>query len=168
MNTDETIQVGDSFSGSVKRGVEDGLLMRGSLRVDLFDASGELKDTREIQNLIVNVGKNGITDQLTASPTISKPTHMAIGTGTTAAAAGDTTLQTETASTRVALTSKTRSTNVLTLVGDWAAGVGTVAVTEAAVFDAASAGNMYSRAVFSAINKGASDTLKITWTWTIG
>lgn len=143
------------------------LHIKGEYHIELFDKDGNLKDERRGENLVTTVGKNDIVDQLLASPAAVKPTHMAIGTGTTAAAVGDTTLQTETASTRVALTSKTRSTNVLTMVGDWAAGIGTSAVTEAGVFNAASAGDLYSRAVFSAINKGASDTLKITWTYTI-
>lgn len=138
----------------------------GTCHVELFDADGALKDERLIENLIVTIGKNGVTDQLIASPTIGKPTHMAIGTGTNAPAAGDTTLQTENA--RSALTSKTRSTNVLTMVGDYAAGTGTGAITEAGVLDAASAGNLYSRATFSAVNKAAGDTLKVTWTYTVG
>jgi hypothetical protein len=144
----------------------ESLAMRGHLLVELFDAEGKLKDTREVDNLIVTVGKNLITDNLLASPTLGKPTHMAVGTGATAPAAGDTTLGTESA--RVALTSKTRSTNVLTLVGDYAAGTATATLTEAGVFDASSAGNMSSRATFTGIAKGASDTLKVTWTYTIG
>ena len=90
---------------------------------------------------------------------------MAIGTGATAAAAGDTTLQTELD--RNALTSNTSSTNVLTMVGDWAAGDGTGAITEAGVLNAASTGTLYARAVFSVINKAAGDTLSITWTFTL-
>lgn len=127
---------------------------------------GQIKQTVKCHNLVTTVGKNGIADQLLASPSISKPSHMAIGTGTTAAAAGDTALQTELD--RNALTSKTRSTNVVTMVGDWAAGDGTGAITEAGILDAASTGNLYVRAVFSAINKGASDTLSISWALTIG
>ena len=91
---------------------------------------------------------------------------MAVGTGTVAPAVGDTALGAESA--RVALTSKTRSTNVLTMVGDYAAGVATAALTEAGAFNAATTGDMYSRATFAVINKGANDTLKITWTYTIG
>ena len=54
------------------------------------------------------------------------------------------------------------------MVGNWAAGDGTnAAITEAGVFNAASTGTMYSRATFTAINKGASDTLQITWTYTL-
>jgi hypothetical protein len=90
---------------------------------------------------------------------------MAIGTGTNAAAAGDTTLQTEID--RNALTSNTASTNVLTMVGDWAAGDGTGAITEAGVLSASSSGTLFVRAVFSAINKAAGDTLSIQWTLTV-
>lgn len=144
----------------------DGQEVVSNVVVELRDKDGNVKQREEIHNLIVTIGKNGIADQLLASPTISKPSHMAIGTGTNAAAAGDTTLQTELD--RNALTSKTRSTNVVTMVGDWAAGDGTGAVTEAGIFDASSSGNLYARAVFSVINKGASDTLSISWTFTIG
>lgn len=126
---------------------------------------GKVKQTESCHNLITTVGLNGIADQLVASPSISKPTHMAVGTGTNAAAVGDTTLQTELD--RNALTSKTRSGAVVTIVADWAAGDGTGALTEAGLFDASSSGNLYARSVFSAVNKGASDTLTITWTITV-
>jgi hypothetical protein len=145
----------------------DTLELKGSLKVELFDEYGVLKAERFVENLIVTVGKNGITEQLLAAPSSpGKPTHMAVGTGAVAPAAGDTVLGTESA--RVALTTKTRSTNVLTLVGDYPAGTATATLTEAGVFDAGAAGNMYSRATYTGIPKGASDTLKVTWTWTIG
>lgn len=135
--------------------------------VEVFDEDGTLKDSREIHNLVVTAGKNHIADQLSSSPGQSAMSHMAIGTGTTAAAAGDTALGTEID--RNALTSRTDATNVVTYVGDWAAGDGTnSAIAEAGIFNAASSGTMLARAVFTAINKGASDTLKITWTVTIG
>jgi hypothetical protein len=137
-----------------------------NVQIVLRGPDGEIKQEATIHNLIVTVGKNGIADQLLASPSISKPTHMAIGTGTNAAAAGDTALQTELD--RNALTTKTRSTNVVTMVGDWAAGDGTGAITEAGILDAASSGNLYSRAVFSVVNKGSADTLQIVWTYTVG
>jgi len=160
----------DDLAISVGRGavVSEDLGIRGHVRVEVRDSiTGELKDWTESDNLIVTVGKNGIADQLIASPTINKPSHMAVGTGSTAPAAGDTALGAEID--RNALTSKTRSTNVVTMVGDWAAGDATnSAIAEAGIFDAASTGNLYARATFTAINKGASDTLSITWTFTIG
>ncbi len=88
---------------------------------------------------------------------------MAIGTGTPAA----TLLQTEVA--RVAFTSKTRANAVVTMVADFAAGVGTGAITEAGVFDIATANtvNMHLSNSFAVINKAAGDSLQVTWSITI-
>ena len=88
-------------------------------------------------------------------------------TGTTAAAVGDTALQTAIAGSRVALTSGTSATNVVTYVASFPAGTGTGAVTEAGVFNASSAGTMLCRTVFSVVNKGAADAMSITWTITV-
>lgn len=134
--------------------------MIANCEIVLRDKNGKIIDYRFIHNTVTTAGKNGAADQVLASPTLGKPTHMAVGTGTPSATA----LGTE--SDRNALTSKTRSNAVVTFVGDWAAGDATAALTEAGVFDAASTGNMWVSASFSAINKGASDTLTITWTLT--
>lgn len=127
----------------------------------LRDKDGNIKDERHIHNTVTTPGKNGIADQIIASPTLGKPTHMAIGTGTPSGTALGTELD------RNALTSKTRSNAVVTMVGDWAAGDGTGAITEAGIFDASSSGNMWCSQSFSVINKGASDTLSVSWTLTI-
>lgn len=140
---------------------------RGHLRIELRDEDGNLKELREVDNLVVTTGKSHIADQLSSSPGQGAMSHMAVGTGSTAPAAGDTTLGTEID--RNALTSRTDATNVVTYVGDWAAGDATnSAIAEAGIFNASSSGTMLARATFTAINKGASDTLKITWTVTIG
>ena len=92
---------------------------------------------------------------------------MAIGTGATAPAFGNTALGAEID--RNATHLLTDSANVVTYVGNWAAGDGTnAAITEAGIFNAVSTGTMLARATFTAINKGASDTLAITWTLTVG
>jgi hypothetical protein len=147
--------------------VADGLPAWANVDIKLFDESGNLKEQRQIHNLVVTAGKNHIADQLSSSPGGGAMSHMAVGTGSTAAAAGDTTLGTEID--RNALTSRTDSGNVVTYVGNWAAGDATnSAIAEAGIFNAASSGTMLARATFTAINKGASDTLQITWTVTIG
>ena len=112
-------------------------------------------------NTVTTAGKNMVADRLLASPTLGVPTHMAVGTGT----GGTTSLNTELD--RNAFTSKTRSNAVVTMVGDWAAGDGTGALTEAGVFDASSAGNMHLYTTFSVINKAAADSLSISWTLTV-
>lgn len=46
-------------------------------------------------------------------------------------------------------------------------GEGTGAVTEAGVFNAATAADMLCRTVFAVVNKAATDTMVITWTITL-
>lgn len=146
-------------------GIPDQIKTEENVRLVLRGPDGEIKQIVEESNLIVTTGIAAIVDQLVASPSLGKPTHMAIGTGGTSPAAGQTALTTELD--RNALTSKNRSGAVLTMVGDWAAGDGTGAITEAGVFDASSSGNMHSRVLFSVVNKGSGDVLSITWTWTL-
>ena len=139
---------------------------RANVSIKLFDQYGKLKESREIRNLVTTAGKNHIADQLSSSPSGAAMSHMAIGIGISAAVVGDTALQTELD--RNALTSRTDSGNVVTYVGDWAAGDGTGAVTEAGILNAASSGTLLARTVFTVINKAALDTLQITWTLTLG
>lgn len=126
----------------------------------LRDTTGRVKQVEKAHNTVTTAGKNGAADQILASPTLGKPTHMAIGTGTPSGTALGTELD------RNANTSKTRSGAVVTIVADWAAGDGTGAITEAGLFDASSTGNMWASTTFSVINKAAGDTLQITWTLT--
>ena len=51
----------------------------------------------------------------------------------------------------------------LQYVATFGAGVATGTLTEAGIFNAASSGTMFSRTVFAAINKTASDSVTITW-----
>lgn len=166
----DPIGVRDRISAALSRRLSfsDGVPVgTANVLVEVFGADGILKETREVHNLVVTAGKNHIADQLSSSPGGAAMGWMEVGTGATAAAAGDTALQT--ALDRNALTSRTDATNVVTYVGDWAAGDATnSAISEAGIFNASSGGTMLARATFTAINKGASDTLKITWTVTIG
>lgn len=131
------------------------------MQLVLRDANGKIKAKRSVHNTVTTPGKQGAADQILASPSLNKPTHMAVGTGSPSGTALGTELD------RNALTSKTRGANaIITMVGDWAAGDGTGAITEAGVFDASSVGNMWMSASFSVINKGAADTLSISWTLT--
>lgn len=132
--------------------------------ITVIGEDGVVKDERTY-NTVTNNGKNGIADQILAAPTLGKPTHMAIGTGTNGTPASATQLTTELD--RNALTSKTRSGAVVTMVGDWAAGDGTGALTEAGVLTASSGGDLWLYTTFPVVNKGANDALQITWTLTI-
>jgi hypothetical protein len=144
----------------------DSIKMKGKLSIVLTGPDGEVKDQQEIDNLVVTVGKNFIASRM-KDATATAMSHMEVGTGTTAAAVGDTALQTAVASSRVALTSTTVTTNSVAYVATFPAGTGTGALTEAGIFNASSSGTMLCRTVFSVINKGAADTLGITWTVTV-
>lgn len=136
----------------------------GHLEIVLRDKNGKVKDERKLKNLVVTTGVNYIADRM-ADAAESAMSHMAVGTGSTAAAAGDTTLGTESA--RVALTSTTQTNEDVVYVASFGAGTGTGALTEAGILNAASAGTLLCRTVFAAVNKGADDTLQITWTVTV-
>lgn len=165
----EKLGVSDGVVVSMGRGriVESFIPITGEVFLELVDENGELKFEERVNNLVVDAGENHIADQLSSSPGGAAMGWMAIGTGSTAAAFGDTALGTEVD--RNALTSRTDSANVVTYVGTWAAGDGTnAALREAGIFNAASTGTMLARAVYSNIDKQAGDTLTITWTVTIG
>lgn len=144
---------------------DDQAVSTDNVQIVLRDAEGNIKQAETCHNLIVTAGVTAIVSRLASSPGSAVPTHMAVGTSSTAASAGQTTLVSETD--RNALTSNNASGAVLTMVGDWAAGDATAALTEAGVFSASSNGTMFARAVFSVVNKAAGDTLSITWTFTL-
>jgi len=138
--------------------IHDDLKLTGALTIALND-----EIVQETENLVVTAGKNWVADRMNNANTVM--THMAVGTGTNAAAAGDTTLQTE--NDRNALTSTTVTNNAVAYVATWAAGDATAALTEAGILDAASGGDLLARTVFSVVNKGAADSMTITWTITV-
>lgn len=136
----------------------------GKLTVEIKDKHGNVKDTREVKNLVVDTGLAFIASRM-KDATATAMSHMGIGTGSTAAAASDTALGTEAA--RVALTSTTVTSNAVAYVASFAAGTGTGAITEAGILNGASGGTLLCRTVFSVVNKAASDSMTITWTVTI-
>jgi len=144
----------------------DSITMKGRLNIVLTGPDGEVKEQHEVDNLVVTVGKNFIASRM-KDTTDTAMSHMEVGTGSTAAAVGDTALGAAVASSRVSLTSTTVSTNSVAYVATFPAGTGTGALTEAGIFNASSSGTMLCRTVFSVINKGAADTLGITWTVTV-
>lgn len=166
---DEDAAVADQLAARMARGrtEHDRFEVVGRMVAELRDAeTGELRQREVVENLIVTTGRDAIVERLDSTPATAQPSHMAVGTGAVAPAAGNTTLGAEID--RNALTSSTASGGVLTMVANWAAGDATnAAITEAGVLNAATTGTLYSRATFTAINKGANDTLQITWTYTL-
>ena len=139
--------------------LNDGLKLTGKLTIAIND-----EIVQEVPNLVVTAGKGYVASRM-KDASATAMSHMAIGSGDTAAAAGQTALGTELA--RTALTSTTVSGADIVYVDTFAAGTGTGAVKEAAILNASSGGTMLCRTVFSVVNKGANDAMTITWTVTV-
>lgn len=143
--------------------INDHVNVTGRLHIVLFDHNGNIKDERDIKNLVVTTGKDFIASRM-KDASAAVMSHMAVGTNNTAAAVGDTTLNTELS--RAALVSTSVAGNQTQYVATFAAGSGTGALVEAGIFNDPTVGTLLARAVFAVINKGAGDALTITWTIT--
>lgn len=148
--------------------INENLKLSGQLNIVLKDKAGNIKEEREVKNLVVNSGLAYIASRM-KDTTKGAMSHMGLGSGSTAAAASDTDLGSLLGS-REALDSTTISgTNdeKVVYVSSFEAGDATGAVTEAGIFNAASGGDMLCRTVFSVVNKAADDTMSVTWTITL-
>jgi len=143
----------------------DELKATGSVNVVIHDENGKQKENFTIPNLVVTSGLGFIASRM-KDTTATAMSHMGVGTGSTAAALANTALGTALGA-RVALTSTTVTANAIAYVATFGAGVSTCALTEAGIFNALTSGTMLCRTVFAVINKGALDTMTITWTITI-
>jgi hypothetical protein len=146
--------------------IQDFIKATGQLNIQVVGADGSIKQNKTVENLVVTTGKTFIASRM-AGTSSAVMSHMAIGTGTTAAAVGDTALQSQSAI--VALTSTTPSANTVAYVASFPAGTPATltAVTEAGIFNAASAGTMLCHTIFPVVNKDVGDTMSITWTITL-
>jgi len=147
--------------------INENLKLSGQLNIVLKDKAGNVKETREVKNLVVDTGLAFIASRMTGTSK-AVMSHMALGSSTTAAAAGQTDLASVLGS-REALdsTTLTGSNKAVAYVSSFEAGDATGAVTEAGIFNASSGGDMLCRTVFSVVNKGADDIMSITWTITL-
>lgn len=121
-----------------------------------------------LATVFTNAGAAIVTNRMIQAGTA--PKNIGWGTGTTAAAVGDTALVTEAAPTTsggrtVGTESRTTVTNTndnYQVTGTVTAG-STLAITEAGLFDAVTAGNCLIRSVFSAINVVSGDSIAFTF-----
>tara|TARA_R110000764_G_C11008168_1_gene382961 strand:+ start:1560 stop:1985 length:426 start_codon:yes stop_codon:yes gene_type:complete len=139
--------------------INDDFTLKGKLAIAI---NGDV--VKEVDNLVVTTGKNFVASRM-KDASATAMSHMAIGTGSTAAAAGNGALGSQAA--RVALTSTTVNSANVVYVATFAPGTGTGAITEAGILNASSSGTMLCRTVFSVVNKGSADSMTITWTVTV-
>lgn len=147
--------------------MEELLTLTGHINFKLFDANGSLKEERSIKNVITTVGKAYLATWLaTATQSDYFMKYVGLGTGSTAASAADTDLQTP-LPTRAVGTITAPGGAVWQSLSTFAAGINTGAITEAGIFSASSGGTLMARQVFTVINKAAGDNLQVTWQITI-
>lgn len=142
----------------------DEMRVTGVVTLELRDDTGEVTQV-VTANTVVTAGKNVIADRMKLAPSKGAMSYMAVGSGAAAVAPTDTTLGTEI--TRVGLGSTVVSGAVITYTASFGPGVGTGSLTEAGLFNAATAGDMLARTNFGVITKDALSTLTVTWTVTI-
>lgn len=142
----------------------DSIKVTGQYEFILRDKFGKIKQHFVTKNLVVQGGRELIASQL-CEEDIGKPSHMAVGESDQSPALSDTTLYSEIA--RVALTSSNRSQNTVTYEATFAPAVGTGAIVEVGMFNAASEGTMLSRTVFPVVNNESADELTVRWNVTI-
>ncbi len=136
-----------------------------------FGITGYFTRKAHYTNLITNSGKELISGRINGVGSPAAPIVMAIGTGTTAAAAGDTALQAELVSDGLGrgvgtatLQTTTVTNDTCRLVKSWTSSSATdVAVTEMGILNnATSGGDLLVRNVFSAYTLRNGDTFEIT------
>jgi len=138
--------------------------LKGEFEVFLYDDNKRLKAYRHVKNITVNTGFRAVCDMM-GSGGIEPFKYCAIGTSTVAPSTSDTALGAETAR---AIGGYTRTADTIWKNdATFGAGVGTGAIAESGLFNASSGGTMLCRQTFAVINKGASDTLVVTWQYTL-
>jgi len=145
--------------------ITESVRINGELRIVVYDDSNNIKEIRDVKNLVVASGKNYIANRMTSNANVIM-SHMALGSGNVAPTTADTALGSEIA--RVTLDSTTLTGNTVTYVTTFGAGTGTGSLTEAGIFNDPTAGTMLCRTRFDVVNKANSDVVVITWNVVVG
>lgn len=149
---------------------KEDLKVKGDLHIQLWDSEGNLKEEKFEKNLVVTVGRNWIASRLRDSGIPAQMTHMEIGQGSATPLASNTGIQTPfspPARVALAVAGGTVTNNQITYSATFPAGTGTGAATEAAIFNASTAGTMLCRTTFGVITKDVGDVVTILWTISI-
>lgn len=142
--------------------MRDGARTEDNVTIEMHDASsGRLLERHTVHNLVVDTGLTMQAARLVPTGP-SGLTHFAIGTGTTAPAAGNTALGAE--KFRDVITQYIPGTKKLTVRYYLEAGAANGhSLTECGLFNAASGGTLYARATHAAIAKTADKTVTYSW-----
>lgn len=151
--------------------IEDKMSIKGKFYIKHI-RNGKVIDERYVHNLITSAGKALVAGLIVVDVGGTAFDYIAIGTGTTAAAAGDTALETEITTNGgerrggANVTGSRVTTTVANDTSQWSTTftfTGSFAVTEAGVLNDPSAGTLLCHQVFAAINVISGDSLQIVW-----
>jgi hypothetical protein len=144
------------------------LSLKGRYFITLYGPDGTIKDHREGDNVVTTNGKEFLASFLKSAALAASTftcKYIGIGTGTSSESAADTALGTE--SSRATGTVSYVSNQIYQVTATFATGSGTGAIVEYGLFSSNTAGTLLSRDVETAVNKGANDTLTVTYQLTI-
>lgn len=168
MEMREGTSMADECHAGIRRTVSERIAPRGEVEI-VHSRGGVVLDRRVEQNLVVTAGKVQAAKYWIGTGGAAM-TWIAVGTGTSDPAAGNTTLQAEITDSGLARkqdTAPTNSSNEASITVLWNV-TGTKAVTESGIFNASSSGQMGARVTFAALNMSSGDTLQLTWKFTFG
>lgn len=155
--------------------IKKGLLSANSEKIkNIPFLFGNWQNKMVIANLITNAGKAGVASRINGAGSEAAFNYIAIGIGATAAAATNTTLESEITTNGGQRASATPTRTTTTVTNDTARNIttftftGGFAVTEAGELNAASAGVLLNRQVFTAVNVVPGDSLQITIDVSVG
>lgn len=143
----------------------------GAVEMVFRDAiTRQIVEIKRVKNTFVTVGKYGLADLFRGNTAANRgqPTYMAVGSGSTAPAAGDVKLQTETFRKLISIRSASLNVASFQTFFDTTEANGTIA--EAGLFGdnatgTTDSGVLYTHALLS-VTKTSSVTLTVTWTVT--
>jgi hypothetical protein len=137
------------------------------LRATLHHADGSDVDLGVLSRKIVTTaGVNYLASTFTGTGSTPVINWHAAGTGATAAAIGDTAMQTDSGVARVSGTQSNPSANLYKSIATLAF-VSTLAITEWGFFTAVTTGTMFDHFVFTAVNVVSGDSITFTFTLTL-
>lgn len=147
--------------------LKDGFKAKGRVGIVLKDKDGNIKETRDVTNLVVTEGTAFIASRMIGT-TQNTMTTMKLGTSNQAPAAGDAGVISAASGESATITSAV-SGNVVTYTATFAAigSGGTVGIQEAAITNDDTSDKCLCRVIFDVVNKGADDSMSVTWTVTI-
>ena len=144
--------------------VNDGVLATGEILLQLFDKNGRLKQEVRTPNIVTDLGRSHLANQLSLVAIASPISYIAIGSGS-GQVVSDQELDNELG--RGVISSVSQGTgdeaHKVIYVAEVEQNVGTGTITEAGLFNASTGGTMVCYKEFTAIEKTITDSLVITW-----